>query len=102
MSKRGKVGIANCWIEYPNKVEKFWEEEVAMAESDSGSGSVLPFAEVGFEAGMTKNLGISVGAVRWGVSLKMPCEVGEIDEVYDFTQNWVNDKMGAIKQEVES
>jgi hypothetical protein len=50
------------------------------------------FAEVGFAAGFTKNLG-NYSSARVDITLKLPCEPTEIDEAYEFAENWVSQRL---------
>jgi hypothetical protein len=53
---------------------------------------VAEAAQVGVEASMTKNLG-NYESVRLQCSLVLPCAKDEIDDTFEFAQNWVNGKM---------
>jgi energy-converting hydrogenase Eha subunit F len=59
-----------------------------------------PTATVGMHARATKNLG-DYNSVQIGVSLEMPCYVGEQDAIYEFVKGWVDDRMEALANEVE-
>jgi hypothetical protein len=62
------------------------------ALEDTGIPSTAGGCEVGFEAGYTHNLG-NFKSCRVGVSLKVSCPHGEIDEVYEIAKTWVSDRM---------
>jgi hypothetical protein len=55
---------------------------------------------VGIEASMTINLG-DYNSVRIGCSLHLPCYHDEIDEVFDFGKQWVDEKMQQLRAEVD-
>ena len=58
-----------------------------------------PMAEVGFSAGMTLSTGPYESA-RVDVSIKVPCPVEEIDQVYSFANDWVDTRLGEIVAQI--
>lgn len=54
---------------------------------------------VGFEAGLTQNLG-DYESARIGVTLAIPCPHQEIDEVFNLAQEWVNTRMLQMQEEL--
>ena len=59
-----------------------------------------PVCNVGVEASMTINLG-DYNSVRIGCSLHLPCYHTEIDDVFEFGKQWVDDKMQQLRAEVD-
>lgn len=57
-----------------------------------------PFAEVGIQLGVTKNLG-DYEYARIDVSIKVPCPVSDIDQMYERAKTWVAKR---VKKEVQS
>ena len=57
-----------------------------------------PVCIVGIEASMTINMG-DYNSVRIGCSLQLPCEHGEIDEVFEFGKQWIDQKMQDLQPE---
>lgn len=62
--------------------------------------SDLPKAEVTFGAGFTEPTK-PYGNVKFYVSLKVECAVGEHDEVFDFAAEWVDERLSAKMKEVQ-
>jgi predicted protein tyrosine phosphatase len=56
---------------------------------------------VGMEASLTINLG-DFNSARVACSLRVPCRHEEIDAVFEFTKEWVNDRLQAMADEVKS
>jgi hypothetical protein len=56
--------------------------------------------EVGFEASLTLNMG-NFNSTRMGVSIMIPALHSEIDEVFEFAKDWVNDRMGKLAEEAK-
>lgn len=55
--------------------------------------------EVGVESSYTHNLG-NYKSARVQVSLKVPCLHGEIDDVYDYAEKWVETRMTKLVEEL--
>ena len=66
-----------------------------------GAGKPLTehVCEVGVESSYTHNLG-NYKSARVQVSLKVPCRHGEIDEVYDYAEHWVEARMTKLVEEL--
>lgn len=77
------------------KEENIEIPDFVKSEQNGSVGDAGPWCEVGLEASFTKNLG-NFQSQRVGVSLKVPCLIGEIDEVFKFTEGWVDEKMEAL------
>jgi hypothetical protein len=61
----------------------------------AGSGMAIhvgPSAEVSYTAGFTKGMP-NYSAARIDITLKMPCDPGDIDATYEFTEKWVSDRL---------
>lgn len=58
-----------------------------------GEPSTKPWCEVGVEASYTHNLG-DYKSCRVAVHLMVPCMHSEIDTVYSFVKEWVDDRLG--------
>jgi hypothetical protein len=54
---------------------------------------------VGFHASYTHNLG-NFNSCKVGLTLTIPCPYGEIDGVYAFAEEWVDGRIGALKDEI--
>lgn len=63
-------------------------------------GISQPWCEVGFEASYTHNLG-NYQSARVGVTLRIPCQHAEIDQVYDIAKEWVNARLQQCVNELE-
>ena len=63
-----------------------------MTQGMSMEPAPTPFAEVSYSAGFTKGLP-NYSAARVDVSIKMPCDVGSIDECYEFAEQWVTSRL---------
>lgn len=59
------------------------------------------WCNVGFEAGYTHNLG-NYQSARVSVMLTVPCPHGEIDDVYEMAQGWVNERMEKLIEDLNS
>lgn len=75
------------------------EETVEIPTEDGPSSD--PFCEVGVDMSYTHNLG-NYQSAKVGVSIKVPCRHGEIDEVFDYSKTWVNSKMETMIDELSS
>lgn len=63
-----------------------------MVDTGIDTNGALPQAEVTFGAGFTKPTE-AFANVKVFVSLKVQCAVGEQDEVYNFCEEWVNERL---------
>ena len=59
------------------------------------------WCNVGFEASYTHNLG-NYQSTRVAVYLSIPCPHGEIDEVFETAQAWVNERMEVLVVDLNS
>lgn len=59
------------------------------------------WCNVGFEASYTHNLG-NYQSTRVAVHLSVPCPHGEIDEVFETAQTWVNERMEQLVEDLNS
>ncbi len=60
-----------------------------------------PWCEVGVQSSYTHNLG-NYQSVKIGVSIMIPCKPPEIDEVYDFCKNFVDNKLSKEVADLEN
>lgn len=60
-----------------------------------------PQCEVGVEMSYTHNLG-NYQSARVQVSLKVPCVHAEIDDVYDYAREWVDNKLNGLVEELQA
>jgi hypothetical protein len=70
------------------------EEQIGSTESDS------TLCNVGYTAARTINLG-DYNSLKVSVSLHIPCTHSEIDEIFNFATQWVNERMGALVEECD-
>lgn len=75
--------------------------EIPAEVSASTGGSVGPWCEVGVDASYTHNLG-NFQSAKIGVSIKVPCLHGEVDEVFGFAKEWVDQRMQTMMEELQS
>lgn len=75
-------------------VETTHQGGATVSEKMVVSGGVYdqPTCNIGYKAGITKNLG-DYESLRIDVSLNMPCYPEEIDDVFEFQRNWVENKL---------
>lgn len=91
-----KAGKATTSVQHKGTgVEQTSQEAVGEPKTLEGAT-----CNVGIEASMTINLG-DYNSVRIGCSLHLPCYHDEIDEVFDFGKQWVDDKMQRLRAEVD-
>lgn len=77
------------------------EETVELpAELAASEGSVGPWCEVGVDMSYTHNLG-NYQSARVGVMLKVPCLHGEVDDVYSFAKEWVDQRMQSMMEDLQ-
>jgi hypothetical protein len=61
-----------------------------------------PMANVGFSVGATiPGVMGPYSSVKYTVSLYLPCEIGEIDQVFAFEKEWLDEKVNALIQETK-
>ena len=91
-----KTGKATTSVQHKQTGAEQTSQE-AVGEPKTLEGATC---NVGIEASMTINLG-DYNSVRIGCSLHLPCYHDEIDEVFDFGKQWVDDKMQKLRAEVD-
>ena len=74
-------------------------ETVQLPAGMGHNGPPSQMCEVGMDVGYTHGLP-NYSALRFGVSLKVPCAHDEIDAVYAYVEDWLNTKMGTLKQDL--
>lgn len=72
--------------------ENHVQEKVEVSEETTSGTAAGPLCEIGFESSYTHNLG-DFKSARVGVSISIPCEFGEVDQVADYAEEWVNTRM---------
>jgi hypothetical protein len=90
-SNKGVVVLENTdqeFVDVPDKV------------APSQKGHSGPWCEVGVEASYTHNLG-NYQSARYGISLKVPCIIGEVNKVFEFTKAWVEERMQSAIEELQ-
>lgn len=99
-SKKGSATSSKV-IKDKGKVlaEEATTETVDLPKEGSTS-STGPWCEVGVEASYTHNLG-NYQSARIGVTLKVPCNAPEIDEVFEYAQSWVDTKMQKLMADLQ-
>jgi hypothetical protein len=60
-----------------------------------------PQCEVGVEMSYTHNLG-NYQSARVQVSLKVPCVHAEIDDIYNYAREWVDNKLNGLVEELQA
>lgn len=60
-----------------------------------------PWCEVGVDMSYTHNLG-NYQSAKVGVSLRLPAQVAEIDQVFDYAKEWVDTKLQGMIEELQS
>lgn len=75
--------------------------EIPAEVAASADGSVGPWCEVGVDASYTHNLG-NYQSAKIGVSIKVPCLHGEVDDVFNFSKEWVDQRMQTMMEELQS
>lgn len=90
-----KKGVANVTKENPDGTIE--EERVEVTE---GKDYPEPTCNVGYSGGFTKNIG-NYNSYKINVSIHIPCEHQEIEEVYEFAQGWVDERVDTIWDEIE-
>lgn len=70
-------------------------------ETPADPNPTEPQCEVGVEMSYTHNLG-NYQSARVQVSLKVPCVHAEVDEVYDYAREWVDNKLNGLVEELQA
>jgi len=92
----GKNAEAKVSIENPHGgIKEEVEEVIPMQKLDKDKG----ISNVGVSFGYTKNMG-NYESMKIQVSLHVPCYVEEIDTIFDFAKEWVDEKMTSILEDV--
>ena len=60
-----------------------------------------PTCNIGFSGGVTRNSG-NYNSTKVSVSLNMPCYPTELEEVYGFVKEWVDNKLSEVVAELDS
>jgi hypothetical protein len=97
---KNKQGVADTTVEHKHKGETVTQGNTTekVGEEAMLTGALC---EVGVEASLTINLG-NFNSTRLQTSLKVPCPHVEIDEVWEFARDWVNDKMEKLAADVQA
>ncbi|NOQ30171.1 MAG: hypothetical protein GQ570_03515 [Helicobacteraceae bacterium] len=94
--KQGKASI--------DTTMKTGSEVVSESSTEEAVGDPKGYSEptcnVGVSVGVTRNMG-NYNSVKVQVSLNMPCYIEEIDPVYEFTKEWVDNKVDTIVAELD-
>lgn len=79
------------------------KSEVELVEQAPGSTAQaeLPFCEVGVDMSYTMNLG-DFNSARFAVSLKMPAQAEEINQVFDYAKEWTEERLSSLVQAAQS
>lgn len=83
-----------------SKKHKDGGQEMAMQE-EGFVVATKPMCYVTMRAGKTTNLG-NFESVKFEVSLSHPCEPGGEDEAFKHTKAWVDGKLAALVEELET
>ncbi|MCO5157902.1 MAG: hypothetical protein M9945_14330 [Aquamicrobium sp.] len=80
--------------------EETSQENVEIPEEVSPEISASPeLCRVGFEASYTHNLG-DFKSTRIAISLSVPCEYGEIDQIADYAETWVDGRLSKCVSDI--
>lgn len=80
--------------------EDSFSENVDPPAVEVPSNGQMPWCEVGVEMSYTKNLG-NFNSARVGVSLKVPCQAPEVEDMFKFAEGWVNERMEQLVSGLE-
>ena len=77
-------------------------EDMQQEEVDTPAAAFVsePQCEVGVEMSYTHNLG-NYSSARVQVSLRVPCVHAEIDEIYGYSREWVENKLNGLVEELQ-
>lgn len=92
--KEGKSGKGMVTKEYPDGTVEETSGDLLVSKSDQ------PMAQVTFSMGHTKNLG-NYESVKINVAVTLPSNTDELDTAFEFAQEWVDDKLTKVLEEVE-
>jgi hypothetical protein len=95
-----KQAVAAMSVEHKHKggVVTEQHEQEAVGEPKQLQG---PACVVGMEASLTLNLG-NYNSAKIGCLLQMPCLHHEIDEAFEYCQNWVNERLQKMAADAQS
>lgn len=92
-----KQGKKAEWVKNADGTEENEESEYGTpVQQDPQS----PFAWVGVDKSLTKNLG-NYESMRMGVSITVPCDTEDASTVFDQINEWTNDRLMAMSGEVD-
>jgi hypothetical protein len=94
---QSKTLKGQLWLKHENSAEESFEEEIGMSESTT----VGPKVAVAVEASMTLNMG-NYNSGKCGVSVSIPCEIHELEDIYSFARDWVDGKMEELVTRLQS
>lgn len=102
----GKATLSKKVTSGPTVVLDVQEDEMVVMPSAAGADPqgvypnvLTPWAEVGFAAGFTKNMG-DYNSARVEITLKVTCETTEIDGAYEFAEDWVSTRLKKQHEEL--
>lgn len=87
-----KTGVAKTAVETSEGVKETTEEAGSMITDTA-------LANVGVSLGATVNIG-DFNNIKISVSLHVPCEIGDVDETFVSVQEWCQEKMSQLHDEV--
>jgi hypothetical protein len=79
-------------------------EDNTQEQVDTPTSKVVssdPWCEVGVDMSYTHNLG-NYQSAKIGVSLRLPAQVSEIDEVFTYAKEWVDNKLQSMIEDLQS
>jgi hypothetical protein len=91
------VGDAQTSVHHPTGAEEVVNEKVGEGKLEANKAMCVP----SIRYGQTINTG-NYNSVRIEIGLSVPCEHGELEEVYDFILGWIDDKASALVEVVKS
>jgi len=95
-----KQGTTTTSVQHSHKGKVVTEQEKTLPFGEPKSFAGNP-AVVGVEASLTLNLG-NYNSTRVGCSIQLPCLHGEIDDVFLFAKQWVDDRMSLMAEETST
>lgn len=96
ITKKKKKGEAHITKEHKNGSSENTQEDV-----DTGQMLIAEqTAQVHVEMGNTVNTG-NYESSKFAVGITMPCDVDDVDSTYEFCQNWANDRLAIINEELQ-
>jgi len=101
MSKKNGQATTTKEHKASGKVIASDTETETVASPENSGAEADRWAEVGVEASYTHNMG-NYESCRVGVVLKIPCAVDEINEVFEYASEWIDEKMQKLNAEISS